>query len=230
MKMLKKLRDIDSKTKIKFIVLLLFIIGLVALILSNHDWILNKLNEAEAIRQYILSKGSLGIVAFIVIEALHVLLVVLPGDVLNFTGGYVYGIPIGFSAAILGIMVGTISAFHISKTLGAGFVSKMIEEDKLKKISDLLNSRNGALGILIICLLPFIPKDLLVYIAGLTPIKPSRFFLIYGISRIPATLIGVTAGAQSQENDLQGLLVTLAALACFIGIGVFLQKKYSKNI
>jgi len=228
--MLKKLRDIDIKTKIKFIVLLLFIIGIITLILSNHDWILNKLNEAEALRQYILSKGSLGIVAFMLIEALHVLFVVLPGDVLNFTGGYVYGIPIGFSAAMLGIMAGTISAFQISKVLGAEFVSKLIAEDRLKKIGGLLNSRSGALGILIICLLPFIPKDLLVYIAGLTPIKASRFFLLYGISRIPATLIGVTAGAQTQENDLQGLLITIAALACFVGIGVFLQKKYSKNI
>lgn len=106
----------------------------------------------------------------------------------------------------------------------------MIQYDKLKKISDLLNSTKGAFGILIICQLPFIPKDLLVYIAGLTPIKASRFIFIYGISRIPGTLIGVSAGSQTQENNLQGLFITLVGLACFISIGVMLQKKYGKSL
>ena len=201
-----------------------------AFIISNYDWILNKLNDAETIRQYVLSKGFLGFISFVVIQALHVLLVVIPGDIFNFTGGYVFGIPIGFGLSILGIMAGTMSAFFISKTLGAEFVSKLVHHDKLKKISDLVNSTKGSFGIMIICLLPFIPKDLLVYIAGLTPIKASRFFLIYGMSRIPGTLIWVSAGSQTQENNLQGLILTFVALACFIGVGALLQKRYGKSL
>lgn len=50
--MLKKLQDIDKKTKIKFSILLIFSVVIVAFILSNYDWILNKLNDAETIRQY----------------------------------------------------------------------------------------------------------------------------------------------------------------------------------
>jgi len=172
----------------------------------------------------------MGIASFVCIQALHVLLVVIPGDILNFTGGYVYGIPIGFSLSILGIMFGTMSAFYISKILGAEFVFKLVQYGKLKKISELINSTKGVFGILIICMFPFIPKDLLVYIAGLTPIKASRFFLIYGMSRIPGTLIGVSVGSQTQENNLQGIFITLVALACFIGIGVLLQKKYGEAI
>jgi len=172
--MLKKLQGIDIKTKIKFFILLFFAIAIMTIILNNYTWILNKLNEAEILRQYILSKGGIGIVAFVFVQALHVLLVVIPGDIFNFTGGYVYGIPIGFYLSIVSIMVGTMSAFYISKILGAEFVLKLVHDDKLKKISDLLNSTKGAFGVLI-CLIPFIPKDLLVYISGLTPIKLHDF-------------------------------------------------------
>ena len=127
MKILKKLQGIDKKTKIKFFILMFLAIAIMTLILNNYTWILNKLNEAEIIRQYILSKGGIGIVAFVFIQALHVLLVVIPGDILNFIGGYVYGIPIGFSLSMLGIIVGTMSAFYISKILGAEFVLKLIQ-------------------------------------------------------------------------------------------------------
>lgn len=228
--MLKKLQDINKKTKIKFFILLIFSVVTMIFILKNYTLILNKLDDAETIRQYVLSKGFLGFISFVFIQALHVLLVVIPGDIFNFTEGYVFGIPIGFSLSLLGIMAGTMSAFFISKILGAEFISKLVHHDKLKKISDLVNSTKGSFGILIICLLPFIPKDLLVYIAGLTPIKASRFFLIYGMSRIPGTLIWVSAGSQTQEKNLQGLVITFAIMACFIGIGVLLQKKYGKSI
>lgn len=48
------------------------------------------------------------------------------------------------------------------------------------------------IGMLIICLIPVIPKDLMMYVAGLTPIKASRLFFVYSISRIPGALIWVS--------------------------------------
>lgn len=99
--MLKKLQDIDKKTKIKFLILLIFSVVMMVFILNNYALILNKLNDAEAIRQYVLSKGFLGFISFVFIQALHVLLVIIPGDIFNFTGGYVFGIPIGFSLSEL---------------------------------------------------------------------------------------------------------------------------------
>lgn len=82
---------------------------------------------------------------------------------------------------------------------------------------------------LILCLIPLIPKDLMIYITGLTPIRAPRLFFVYAISRIPGTLIWVSIGAQAYEKNVQGIVITLTALAVLIIMGMLLQKKYKEK-
>src|SRR5665647_3609354 len=103
-----------------------------------------------------------------------------PGDLFNICSGYIFGIPLGFTLSVTGIMLGSIIAFYISRLLGYDFIKKFVSEEKINKISELLNSAKGLVGVFIICIIPVIPKDLMIYIAGLTPIKASRLFLVYG--------------------------------------------------
>ena len=48
------------------------------------------------------------------------------------------------------------------------------------------NPKKVEMILFILFLLPGTPKDLLVYIAGLLPIKPSRFIIISTLARIPS--------------------------------------------
>jgi uncharacterized membrane protein YdjX (TVP38/TMEM64 family) len=164
------------------------------------------------------------------LQAFIVLTVFIPVDViLNVFGGYLFGLPLGFLLSMLGIMSGAICAFYISRLLGYRLILKFISEDRINKISDTLNSTKGILGLLIIYLIPGIPKDLMVYIAGFTPIKASKLFLVYALSRIPATLIEVSVGAQIQQKDITGMIITLAGLALFGVTILILQNVYKKK-
>jgi uncharacterized membrane protein YdjX (TVP38/TMEM64 family) len=221
-----KLKRIDRKSKIKFIILIIIIltIGILAFIFA--PLILEKLKDPQAIKEYLLSFGGFGFLVYILILALHVIVVVIPGDIINVCGGYIYGIPLGFLLSFIGIMIGTVTAFYISRIFGYDFVIKFISEEKISKLSNLLNSTKGMMGMLVICLIPVIPKDLMIYVAGLTPIKASRLFIIYGISRIPGTLIWVSVGANVNEGNVLGIVITLIFLSILISIGLIIQHKF----
>ena len=201
-------KKIDISSKIKFAVLIIIILVIAIFAIKFAPWIIEKIKDPKAIRDYLLSFGKFGFLVYILIQAAHVLVVVIPGDIFNVCGGYIYGIPLGFLLSYVGIMLGTVVAFYISRIFGYGLISKFIPEEKINKISNILNSTKGMLGMLVICLIPIIPKDLMMYIAGLTPIKPSRLFFVYGISRIPGTLIWVSVGAKAYEGNALGIIIT----------------------
>ena len=127
------------------------------------------------------------------------------------------------------MIVGTVIVFYISRFFGYEIVSKLIAKEKIDKMSGILNSTKGTVGMFIICCIPFIPKDLMMYIAGLTPVKASRLFLIYGLSRIPGTLIWVSIGANAYEKDIWGLGITIAIMLIMLVIVFFLGRYYNKK-
>jgi uncharacterized membrane protein YdjX (TVP38/TMEM64 family) len=165
---------------------------------------------------------------YVLIQAAHVLTVVIPGDIFNVCGGYIYGIPIGFLLSFTGIMLGTVTAFYILRIFGYDFIRKFISEERIIKISGALNSTKGMMGMIVICLIPLIPKDLMMYVAGLIPIKASRLFFVYALSRIPGTLFWVSIGSQAYDRNIMGIIISLTALAVLAGTGLLLQKRFKK--
>ncbi|MDT8717011.1 TVP38/TMEM64 family protein [Clostridium sp. 19966] len=224
-----KTEKIDHKIKIKLVVMIIIISGIVILGINFAPWIIEKVKKPEALREYLRSFGGLGFLMYILLQAVHVLLVVIPGDIFNVCGGFIYGIPLGFLLSMVGLMLGTVCAFYISRLFGYEFISRFIPKDKIDKIEKILNSTKGMLGMLIICLIPVIPKDLMMYIAGLTPIKASKLFFVYGLSRIPGTLIWVSVGAQVYDKNILGIIITLIGLILLISTGLLLQNRYKRK-
>jgi uncharacterized membrane protein YdjX (TVP38/TMEM64 family) len=126
-------------------------------------------------------------------------------------------------------MLGTVIAFYISRFFGYEIVSKFISDEKIQKISKLLNSTKGTIGMFVICCIPFIPKDLMMYVAGLTPVKASRLFFVYALSRVPSTLIWVSIGANAYEKDYFGLGVTIAIMLIMLLLVFLLGRFYNKK-
>jgi len=218
-------KKLDRKNIFKITLLVIFVTVILLLAIKNAPWIIEYAKEPEKVREYLRSFGNFGAFIYVLIMALHVPTVVIPGDIFNVCGGYIYGIPLGFVLALTGIMLGSLAVFYISRLLGYEVVSKFISEDKLKKISEILNSNKGIVGLFIICLLPFIPKDLMMYIAGLTPIKASRLFPIYALSRVPGTLIWVSVGANVYEKNISGIVITILCFAVLVIGGIIVKEK-----
>ena len=155
-------KKIDRKNIIKLTILILIILGIVVFGIKFAPWIIEKVKQPEVLREYLRSFGALGFLMYVLLQAAHVLLVVVPGDLFNVCGGFIYGVPLGFLLSMIGIMLGTVCAFYISRLFGYEFISKIIPRQKIEKISNILNSTKGMIGMLIICLIPVIPKDLMM--------------------------------------------------------------------
>ena len=219
-----KQNKVNNRTLLKFALFIIFIFALIVFAVKYVPSLSEYAKNPIQTREYLLSFKGWGFVVYVLIQAVHVLLIVIPGDIFDVCGGYVFGVPKGTLLSMIGIMLGTVAAFYISRMLGYSFISRFIPAEKISKIGDILNSTKGTKGMLILCLMPLIPKDLMMYIAGLTPVKAPRLFFVYAISRVPGTLIWVTVGAQAYEKNVQGLVLTFSALAFIIMMGIILQR------
>ena len=97
------------------------------------------------------------------------------------------------------------------------------------------NPRKIEYILLILFLIPGTPKDLLVYIGGLLPIKPTRFILISTFARFPSIISSTLAGSNIVKGNWANIgiiyLLTLVFVVVVIFIiGVFDKSKETKEV
>lgn len=216
-------------TVIKFILLIIIFILVTVIAAKLAPWIVELVEHPTDVREYMVSLGWIGYVAFFALQLMHVIIAVIPGDAFYIMGGYVFGLPIGFLLAYTGVMAGSVIIFYLSRWLGADFVKMFISKEKLENVSHILNSTKGMLGLFIICLVPVVPKDPLIYAAGLTPIKASRLFTMYAISRIPVIFMLVVIGANAYDQNYLEMAIIIGLLVVLTVIGLIFKSVMKKH-
>ena len=208
---------------IKFVILAIFLLTVITCGIIFSSTIKQKVNF-ESIRGFIGDNKALSYVIFILLQIIQVVIFIIPGDVINATGGFVFNIFIGSILSFIGVVLGSIIAFNISRFLGYNFVNRFIKKEKIDKFVNFFQSNTGFVSLFIFCNLPFVPKDILMYCAGLTPLKAKRTLFIYCISRIPGIVIWVSMGANIYNKSILGIAITLGVLLLFI-LSILLIKK-----
>jgi uncharacterized membrane protein YdjX (TVP38/TMEM64 family) len=174
-------------------------------------------SDPHKFREYVLSFGPWSAVVFMLFQVLQVVIAVIPGEPVQIAGGYIFGTVLGTVYSTLGITAGYIIVFTSVKLFGFPLVKKLVPEKELEKCSALINSPKLETTIFLLFLIPGIPKDILVYIAGLTPIKPVLFFIIITFARFPAMLGSSFIGAEIQSSQyLIAIIVSVIASILFV--------------
>lgn len=182
------------------------------------------IKDPNHFKKYIDSFGALGIFIFISFQIIQVVIAAIPGELIQIAGGYIYGTFLGTVYSILGISVGTVFAFYIARGLGYRLLKNFISDNGLEKYNAILNNPRAEIIAFLLFLIPGLPKDLLVYAAGLTPIKPIRFLVICMIARIPAILASSFVGANMQEKDYRSVII-VSIIACVLFVVGFLYRE-----
>ena len=68
--------------------------------------------------------------------------------------------------------------------------------------------------------IPGTPKDLLVYVSGLLPIKPHMFILISTFARFPSVVTSTLAGSQLAVGDWKMSILIYVAILLIVAVGV----------
>ena len=191
----------NNKVKIFKIFLFITIIGLITGMIIYIFPVIKGLSTIEGqvvFRDKIQNTGFYGMLSLFGLQVAQIFLVIIPGEPIEILAGMCYG-AIGGAIFIM-VSAFTISAtiFLLVKKLGRKFVYNFCEEKevgKLVKNKLFKNPKKVEMVIFIMFFVPGLPKDILVYIAGLLPIKGSRFLAISSLARFPSVISSTLAGA-----------------------------------
>ncbi|MGI6776912.1 MAG: TVP38/TMEM64 family protein [Acetivibrionales bacterium] len=176
------------------------------------------------------SYGFSGVPVFIFFQFAQVIVAAIPGEVVQIAGGYIYGTFYGTLFSIVGILAGYITAFLLSRLMGYPIVKAFVAEKHIKKFQFLMNSRKSEIALFVLFLIPGLPKDVLVYIAGLTPVRPIRFLTLAMSARLPALVGSSFIGANLQKRNYAiAAIVSIIAVVLFV-LGVFLRDRITDII
>ena len=227
----------SRKTKIKVFKIILAILVLTLFIgITTYLFpVMKDLSSIEgqiAFKEKVDNSGMFGLLSLFGLQVAQIFLIIVPGEPIEILAGMCYG---GFLGTIF-IMV---SAFIISTTIfflvrkfGRKFVYDFCDEKKVAKIENsklFQNPKKIELIMLILFLIPGTSKDLLVYIAGLLPIKPIRFISISSLARFPSVILSTLAGENLAIGDWKMSIILYAAVLIIVGIIIFFINKFDKD-
>lgn len=133
-------------------------------------------NSAESFRRYIESFGIFAPAILIMIQAIQVILPVLPGFLGCIVGAGMFGAAGSFWCNYIGISAGSIIAFLLARRFGAGLVRALVPMDKYQSWVEWVNTQKSYTVVLFLAiLLPLAPDDFLCYFSGLTGMSVKRF-------------------------------------------------------
>ena len=219
----------DKKTKDllirKIVMAIIFIMAIIFVSVKYAPEINHVIKNRQIFKEFILSYGYIGGMIAIAFQFIHIVIPFLPGEVIQFSIGYVYGTFWGSIYLIIGTVLGTVAVFYASRIIGYPIVKVFVSQKKIEKFNFLANSNKIEIAMFVLFLLPGIPKDILVYLAGLTPIKPMRFFVISIISRTPAIIASAYIGINFAEGDFNSIIIMVVVVVVFLAIGFIFRNK-----
>lgn len=155
--------------------LLVFLL-IFSLLFLVRGWASGRFDSVDSMREYIGSFGVFGPLVLTLIQALQVVLPVLPGFLGCIVGAGLFGAAGGFWCNYIGISAGSMAAFLLAQRFGVSLVQKMVPMEKYKRWVDWVNGRRSYTAVLFLAiLLPLAPDDFLCYFSGLTGMSARRF-------------------------------------------------------
>lgn len=219
----------DKKTKYllirKIVIAIIFIIAIVFVSIKYSPEINHVIKNRQIFKEFILSYGHIGGIISIAFQFIQIVMPFLPGEVVQISLGYVYGTFWGSIYLIIGTVLGTVAVFYASRIIGYPIVKVFVSQNKMEKFNFLANSNKIEITMFVLFLLPGIPKDILVYLAGLTPIKPMRFFVISIISRTPTIIASAYIGINFAEGDFKSIIIMVVVVVVFLAIGFIFRNR-----
>jgi uncharacterized membrane protein YdjX (TVP38/TMEM64 family) len=216
-----------QKAQLGFHLLLLIVFVALAVFFTVKygPGIIKIIRKPDHFRDFLASYKSISILVFMFFQVLQVVISPIPGEFVQIAGGYVYGTFLGTVYSTTGILIGAIIAFYIARLVGFRLVKDLVSEQSIEKLNFLVNNPKSEITMFILFLIPGIPKDILVYLAGLTPIKPLNFFIIFIIARFPIILASSFVGSNIQERDYLPVAIVAGITGALFVLGLIYKDK-----
>ena len=144
----------------------------------------------------------------------------LPGaTIMGLAAGALFGLGYGTLLVSFASTIGATLAFLISRYLLRDFVQRRFG-GRLQAINEGM-SKDGALYLFMLLLVPAFPFFLINLLMGLTPIRTRTFYWVSQLGMLAGTLVYVNAGTQLARIDSLSDIISPVVLLSFALLGVF---------
>ena len=219
-----------------FIFVVISIIGLISYLfpvmknLSTHE-------GQVAFKEKIDDSGIWGFLILLGLQFAQIFLVIIPGEPLEILAGMCYGVVGGTIFALFSVAMSTAVIFGLVRKFGKKFVYQSFEQKKVDRIekSRIFQNPKKIEFIFAICFaITGAPKDILVYIGGLLPIKPIRFIMISTFCRLPSIVSSTIVGEYFSEGNWKVSLIVygitfVITILTFAIIRIFDKEKLAEK-
>ena len=206
----------------------LFILGIVAVVYVFRQEIWAIFATPESVRAWVDRWGIAAPLIFIGAQVLQVMVFIIPGETVQVAGGYLFGFLGGLGLTTLGIAIGSAINFHLARALGTPFVTRFFNADQVHKLERIAASPRAQIGFFLLFVIPGIPKDILCYVAGLSPM---RFFYFLGVSMVGrlAGIVGSTLMGSAAAGEKWVIAIVILVVSCILfAIGFACRERIEK--
>lgn len=208
---------------IVFFPLLLLFIALIPTLFSIDIFAVSA--SVESVQSWVERYAAYAPLAFIFIQLLQVVIFIIPGEITQIAGGFLFGVAYGTLFSIIGILLGKMISYGIGYIFGKQSIISLFRAERYQKLYTLLQSPKAHLAIFLIFLIPGIPKDLFTYVAGAFRIRFVDFLLLSMSGRIPAIIGSAYVGALVQRQQWIGALIVVIVVVLIIGMSVIFRNR-----
>lgn len=224
-----------KKTKILKLVTLIITIAILIIATVYLAPIIKEINTTEGqiiFKEKIKNSGIAGVAILFGLEIAQVILAILPGEPIEILAGICYGPIWGTVFLMISIFLITCAIYFLVKKYGRKFIYEFFPEEKVSKLENsklFKEEKKIEMVMVALFLIPGTPKDLLVYLGGLLPIKTARFLAISTLLRFPSIISSTILGSNILEGKWQ--IGVLAYIITFVitFIVVLIVNKIDKN-
>lgn len=185
-----------------------------------------------AFKEKVDESGIIGLLSLFGLQVAQIFLIIVPGEPIEILAGMCYGGLWGTIFIMASACIISTAIFFLVRKLGKKFVCDFCDEEKITKIENnklFQDPRKIEMIMFILFLVPGTPKDLLVYVSGLLPIKPSRFILISTFARFPSVITSTLAGENLAIGDWKMSIILYVAILLIVFIIIFIMSKFDKD-
>jgi uncharacterized membrane protein YdjX (TVP38/TMEM64 family) len=178
-----------------------------------YQFVVRLYSDKHFLKETLHAWGILAPLIFIVLQALQVIIAPIPGDITGLLGGFLFGEWLGLFYSTIGLTLGSVAAFGVGRWLGAHYVRTLVSQQTWDKMGFIVEAE-GTILCFIIYLIPGLPKDMICYLFGMSPMPFWVFTLVSTLGRFPGTWVLSAQGAHTASGDyLEVILLTAGVFA-----------------
>ena len=217
----------SSLTRMAFSFYILLLFCLVFLYILQKTGFFSIVESSESLSKYLEDTGAWMPLLYVILQYLQVVILPIPSVVSTLAGVALFGALEAIAYSLIGIALGSVTAFLIGRKLGYRAVAWIIGEENLKLWQKKLKGKDN-LFLTMMFLLPFFPDDVLCFIAGLSSMSFKYFAAVIGISRV----LIVSATCYSIDfipsNTWWGILIWGVLIVAVLVVFIWMYKNLNR--